>query len=79
MSCNKILKNVGIIYLTSISGGILWETCNNIYNIYTCKRYINRNNIKDLINFNFGTFIGFTLGISYVYTGKPLVNYLLLK
>ena len=29
--------------------------------------------LRDMINLNFGMLLGFSLGINYVYTGKPLL------
>ena len=72
---NKLLKDIGIVCLTSISGGVMWKTCSDVYNIHIHKRFIYKND-KDFI-YNLGTFIGFTLGVSYVYTRKPLVYNLL--
>ena len=73
---NKLLKDIGIVCLTSISGGVMWKTCSDVYNINVNKRFIYKNDIKNFV-YNLGTFIGLTLGISYVYTGKPLVYNLL--
>ena len=73
---NKLLKDIGIVCLTSISGGVMWKTCNDVYNIHIHERFIYKNDIKDFVS-NLGTFIGFTLGVSYVYTGKPLLYNLL--
>ena len=72
MDIYKHLGNIFIVLLSSISGSVIWKTCEDFY----YKRYIIRNDIKDFIK-NFGIFIGFGLGISYVYTGKPLINNLL--
>ena len=73
ISTITILKNVSIITLTTISGSIAWDLCKelNIYPIY--EKVFYRNKSIFIINLNFGMLIGFGLGISYVYTGKPLL------
>ena len=73
---NNLLKDISIVCLASISGGVIWKTCSDVYNIHIHQRFIYKNDIKDFIN-NLGTFIGFALGVSYVYTGKPLIYNLL--
>tara|TARA_Y100000991_G_C21819762_1_gene283362 strand:+ start:400 stop:669 length:270 start_codon:yes stop_codon:yes gene_type:complete len=70
---NRLLKDIGIVCLTSISGGVMWKSCGDVYNIHINKRFIyKKNDIKNFV-YNLGTFIGFGLGVSYVFTGKPLV------
>ena len=58
---------------------VKWRMCNDVYNIYIRKTYTYIDGVRDSFNINFGTYIGFALGLSYVYTGKPLVNNLLKK
>ena len=77
ISINKAIKDISFVTLTSISGSIMWQMCKDVYNyqIYNIriknKHFLKE--IKDMINFNFGCFLGFSLGISYIYTGKPLI------
>jgi len=46
---NKLLKDIGIVCLTSISGGCIVETCNDVYNIHIYKSFIYKNDIKDFV------------------------------
>jgi len=74
ISIQSALKDISVVTLTSISGSIIWQACKDIYNyqIYNIGTG-NKNFLTDMINFNFGTFFGFILSISYVYTGKPFI------
>jgi hypothetical protein len=79
ISIQSSLKNISIVTLCSLSGSIMWHICKDVYSyqIYSIrtknKHFLTE--IKDMINFNFGTFFGFSLGISYIYTGRPFIYY----
>lgn len=77
ISIKSALKDISIVTITSIGGSIIWKMCEDIYN-YQMYSIRNKNKhflteIKEMINFNFGTFVGFSLGISYIYTGQPFI------
>lgn len=77
ISIQSSLKNISIVTLTSLAGSIMWRACIDIfkYQIYNMKSEYKPflKEIKDMINLNFGTFFGFSIGISYIYTGKPFI------
>ena len=70
---NIIVKDICFITLTSISGSVMWQMCKDIYNSKVNNFNYKIRNLKDMTNLNFGLLFGFGLGISYIYTGKPLI------
>ena len=75
ISMKSLLTNLTVISLCSISGSIIWQVSKDIY--YDKMFDLENNNkscldeIKDMINFNLGTYLGFGLGICYIYTERP--------
>lgn len=71
----SVVKNVSIVALSSLGGSIAWNVCLDIYNYNIYNKMVTE--IKNMNHFNFGTFFGFTLGVSYVYTGQPFIHHLI--
>ena len=71
----SVVKNVSIVALSSLGGSIAWNVCLDIYNYHIYNKMMTE--IKNMNHFNFGTFFGFTLGVSYVYTGQPFIHHLI--
>lgn len=71
-SIQCVIKNTTIVALSSVSGTIMWDVCKHLYNYQIHNKLIIKK-IKNMIHFNFGTFFGFSLGVSYIYTGKPFI------
>ena len=69
-SFGTVITDISIVILTSIGGSIMWQVCKDLYIYQIYKKRIIR---KDMINLNFGCFLGFSLGISYEYTGQPFI------
>ena len=69
----SVVKNTAIVALSSLGGSIVWNLCRDIYNYHIHNKM--GTEIKNMTHFNFGTFFGFTLGISYVYTGQPFIHH----
>lgn len=70
---NKVAKDISFVVMTSISGSLLWTVWKDIYNLKVNNLSYKIRNLRDMINLNFGMLLGFSLGINYVYTGKPLL------
>lgn len=73
----SFISKIVMLPLCGFGGGMSWFVVHDMYNMIIRKRYINTplNKISQLVNPGF--FIGFNLGLSYIYLGKPLINYLL--
>lgn len=70
---NKAAKDISFVILTSISGSLLWTVWKDLLNLKVNKLSYKIRGLRDMINLNFGMLLGFSLGINYVYTGKPLL------
>ena len=72
---NIVFKDTSFVILTSISGSLMWQVCKDVYNYQINNIRINKkkNILNNLFSFNFGSLLGLGLGISYIYTGKPLI------
>ena len=66
-------KDISFVVMSSISGSLLWTVWKDIYNLKVNNLSNKIRNLRDMINLNFGMLLGFSLGINYVYTGKPLI------
>jgi len=69
----KAAKDISFVIMISISGSLLWTVLKDLLNLKVNKLPYKIRGLRDMINLNFGMLLGFSLGINYVYTGKPLL------
>ena len=75
---HRITINTITLVTTSLSGGLLAFMINDINKIYVKKtQYFPTSLTYPTQLINSGFFVGFGLGLSYIITGKPLVDNLL--
>ncbi len=77
-SIQYVVLNVAIVTLSSVSGSIIWNMYRDVYNYQIHNMAIRHKpileEIKNMIHLNFGTFLGFSISVSYICTGQPVVH-----
>ena len=73
----RITINTITLVTTSLSGGLLAFMINDINKIYIKKIQYFPTPLTSRQLINTGFFVGFGLGLSYIITGKPLIDNLL--
>ena len=70
------LYNGSVILSGAVSGSVAWLVLRDLYDIHisNTRRYIHSGGFSEIFDLNPGAIIGMGLGISYLYTGKPLIN-----
>tara|TARA_B100001989_G_C24438119_1_gene412517 strand:+ start:567 stop:806 length:240 start_codon:yes stop_codon:yes gene_type:complete len=59
-------------FIGFFSGGILYVATSDLYNFYFKNIYYNKRISLKRLN-NLSAYLGFTLGLSFAYRGKPLL------